>query len=151
MNEEQKTQIIILRKQGHSYGQIANELNISINTIKSFCRRNHLTDTKLKEDPGEGRERLVEKKQYDNCKHCGKKLEKNYKGKARKFCSDKCRRSWWRENKDKHNKKAFYTLTCKGCGIQFESYGNKNRKFCNHECYIKNRFKGGKTHDKGTI
>ena len=29
---------------------------------------------------------------------------------------------------------------------QAESYGNKNRKYCSHECYIADRFGGG-THD----
>lgn len=51
MTEEQKIQIVDLRERGYSYGQIANALNISINTIKSFCRRNGLVSTKIKEEP----------------------------------------------------------------------------------------------------
>lgn len=150
MTEEQKIQIINLRNEGYSYGQIADELNISINTIKSFCRRNDITDKKLKEEASEYKE-ILEDKQYDNCKNCGDKLENNHQGKARKFCSEDCRRSWWKENKDKHNKKAFYKLTCQGCGTKFESYGNKDRKFCTHDCYIEHRFKGRDSNDKGSI
>jgi len=142
MTEEQKTQIINLRDEGYSYGEIASALNISVNTVKSFCRRND----KAKED-----KENLEEEQYDNCKYCGRKLEKNHRGKPKKFCSEKCRREWWKENKDKHEKKAFYTLTCQGCGIEFQSYGNKDRKFCTHACYIKHRFKGGDTIDKGAI
>lgn len=142
MPEEQKLQIVNLRKKGHSYGQIADVLNISINTIKSFCRRNGLVNSNAKEDLNE-LEKNLEDSQYDNCKYCNEKLEKNHRGKPKKFCSENCRRKWWKENKEKHNKKTFYTLTCQGCGIKFESYGNKERKYCNHNCYIKSRFKGG--------
>ena len=30
-----------------------------------------------------------------------------------------------------------------GCGKPFTVYGNSKRKYCSHECYIRNRFKGG--------
>ena len=42
MNNLQKEQIVILRANGESYSKIADVLGISINTIKSFCRRNNL-------------------------------------------------------------------------------------------------------------
>jgi len=32
------------------------------------------------------------------------------------------------------------TMTCARCGKEFTSYGNKNRKYCSHDCYIKARF-----------
>ena len=34
-----------LRQAGYSYKEIADALKISINTVKSFCRRNGLTGT----------------------------------------------------------------------------------------------------------
>lgn len=46
MNDEQKQKIISLRRDGAGYGSIATELGISINTVKSFCRRNSLTAPK---------------------------------------------------------------------------------------------------------
>jgi transposase len=39
MTDEQKQQIIALRRDGAGYGRIAVQLQISINTVKSFCRR----------------------------------------------------------------------------------------------------------------
>ena len=42
MTDEQKQQIIALRRDGAGYGRIAARLQISINTVKSFCRRHSL-------------------------------------------------------------------------------------------------------------
>ena len=42
MTDEQKQQIIALRRDGEGYGRIAAQLQISINTVKSFCRRHSL-------------------------------------------------------------------------------------------------------------
>ena len=42
MTDEQKQQIITLRRDGAGYGRIAAQLQISINTVKSFCRRHSL-------------------------------------------------------------------------------------------------------------
>ena len=42
MNSNQKQRIERLRTQGESYAFIAKELGISVNIIKSFCRRNNL-------------------------------------------------------------------------------------------------------------
>lgn len=39
MKDEEKRQIISLRRNGAGYGKIADVLGISINTVKSFCRR----------------------------------------------------------------------------------------------------------------
>ena len=40
------------------------------------------------------------------------------------------------------NRKANYECTCEKCGKKFISYGNKDRKYCCHECYIEDRFGG---------
>ena len=42
MTEEQKKQIIRLRKKGCGYTAVANKVGISKDTVKSFCRRNGL-------------------------------------------------------------------------------------------------------------
>ncbi len=50
MTDKQKTQIVKLRAAGYGYGKIAQELGISVNTVKSFCRRkcvNEETASKL--------------------------------------------------------------------------------------------------------
>ena len=131
MTAEQKEKIHQMRNKGMSYSKIALELSISENTIKSFCRRMKLgAETKIKT-------RTMEK--CTGCKQCGKPLNHGTKGQPKKFCSDECRRLWWKSNDSQLIKKAYYTLTCAGCGMEFESYGNKNRKFCCHACYINYR------------
>ena len=46
MNQDEKARIIELREEGLSYTEIAKRMDISKNTIKSFCRRNGITETK---------------------------------------------------------------------------------------------------------
>ena len=66
-------------------------------------------------------------------------------GRKKRFCSNECRRAWWSENRDKINmsSEAQYKTTCEGCGKQFVAYGNPNRKYCSHECYINYRYWNG--------
>ena len=145
MTADQKEQIQQMRQKGLSYLQIASALNISENTIKSYCRRNNLATIKSPKPQ-------AVKEIQGSCKHCGKPLTRGAKGPPRKFCSEKCRRAWWKANDSQLNRKAYYTLICSECGQKFESYGNRTRKFCGHACYIKNRFeKEGERHDAGTI
>ena len=42
MTPDEKSRLIAMRKAGRSYTEIADELGISKNTIKTFCRRNGL-------------------------------------------------------------------------------------------------------------
>ena len=42
MTENQKRRIILMRKNHIGYAAIANELKLSLSTVKSFCRRNSL-------------------------------------------------------------------------------------------------------------
>ena len=42
MNGLQKERIALLRAEGKSYTKIADTLGLSINTVKSYCRRNNL-------------------------------------------------------------------------------------------------------------
>ena len=34
-------------------------------------------------------------------------------------------------------------VRCPHCGKEFHIYGDRRRKYCSHECYIADRFKGG--------
>lgn len=145
MTADQKQQIQQMRQKGLSYLQIAAALNISENTIKSYCRRNNLGTMKSPKPQ-------AAKEIHSSCKHCEKPLTHGTKGQPRKFCSDMCRRAWWKTNDNHLMKKAYYTFKCIECGQKFESYGNKNRKFCGHACYIKNRFeKEGDDYDPCSV
>ena len=124
MTEYQKNQIVLLRLKGFTYAKIAEKLELSINTVKSFYQRN--------------------KKQSDLiCKYCGKAFIQPKGTRTKFFCSDNCRMKWWNIHgcDSKHN--AVYEFKCECCGKVFEAYGNSHRKYCSRTCYITARFKGG--------
>jgi len=134
MTKKEKECVRFLRGEGYGYLAIAPRLGISLNTVKSFCRRNGLGG-------------IAEKPDRQTCRQCGKPLAQEPKRPARKYCSEACRRIWWKEHSHLVNKKAFYSLTCAHCGKEFQSYGNQKRKYCSHPCYIAARF--GKAENDG--
>ena len=137
MTPDEKSSLTAMRKAGRSYTEIADELGISKNTIKTFCRRNGLAP-EVKSTPVDDTptERL--------CPQCGKPVIQPKGRKEKKFCSDTCRNRWWNSHMDFVNRKAIYAYTCPACGTAFTAYGNNHRKYCCHECYIVDRF-GGRT------
>jgi len=145
MTHQQKETIIQMRREGISYSKISLVLGISENTVKSFCRRKHISG-------GRRADRRKAGENPDACKNCGNPLIPRVKGQPKKFCSEACRRNWWKANENQLAKKAYYVIVCAECGQDFVSYGNKGRKFCGHACYIKNRFgKAGNGHDAGSV
>ena len=140
MTKEQKEKIIRFRRQGLGYADIGRELDISKDTVKSFCRRNGLMVSESKP---------VDDK--DRCRECGKPIVQQEKMKRRVFCCKACREKWWTEHADRIDRKAVYTFTCAGCGRTFTAYGNKNRKYCSHGCYVADRFGGGAADEREAI
>ena len=69
------------------------------------------------------------------CKYCEIGITQKPKQKQKKFCSDGCRFAWWNTN----GGLAAYAI-CANCGREFNCYGNKNREYCNHACYISAHF-----------
>lgn len=126
MTDKQKQQIIALRRDGAGYGSIANQLGLSINTVKSFCRRHSLTAPPTD----------------SLCEQCGRPIAQNPGRKRKRFCCDACRNKWWNSHLDLVKRKTVYTFTCPTCGKEFTVYGNSHRKFCSHACYIAYRFGG---------
>lgn len=133
MTGEQKQHIQDMRLQGLAFSQIADSLGLSVNTVKSYCRR-ALSKNDASEDSGNEDNKEI-------CKHCGKRLIQKGKQKPKTFCCDKCRFDWWNANRDKLNRKTVHQLTCAHCGAVFDSY-DKSRKYCGHACYIVDRFSG---------
>lgn len=134
MRQEQKEKIITLRRRGFGYADIERELGISRNTVKSFCRRNGLGVI----------QEHISTEVSDRCRECGKPLIQKDKQKKRVFCCRECREKWWKAHPDRVNRKAVYSFTCACCGKAFMAYGNSHRKYCCHECYIRDRFGGGR-------
>ena len=134
MNDIQKQRIEYMRGKGNSYASIAAVLCIPENTVKSYCRRNNLGACYVSELPVQTE---------DACKNCGKSLEHTPGAKRKRFCSDKCRMSWWNAHAQSMSRRAVYDFTCGKCGAHFSAYGNKGRKYCSHACYTADRFGKG--------
>lgn len=127
--DTQKRAILTMREQGETYSKIANALGLSLNTVKSICRRNCVIIDHS--DRSQNRDHVL-------CRCCGKPLEHS-KGKNRLFCNNKCRYVWW----NRHKSRQPYYLICEYCGNRFISFGNKKRKYCGRECYILSRYGEG--------
>lgn len=133
MTDNQKDQIAAMRKGGSGYKRIAQALNLSESTVKSFCKRNGLVSA----------EPVNISATANGCKCCGVTVPQAAGRKEKKFCSDRCRMKWWNAHLDLVNRKANYEFVCPVCKRTYTAYGNKNRKYCSHECYIEDRFGGG--------
>ena len=118
MDTNQRHSIEQMRSNGMSYSNIAAKSGLSINTVKSYCRRNN----------------LEKKAAGDTCDYCGRTLTHTPGAKRKRFCSDKCRLTWWNSHPEAINRKAVYHITCTNCGVDFESYGNAKRKYCSRVC-----------------
>ena len=107
-----------LRWEGRSASEISAILGISVNTVRSHIHRH------------------PEVEGCKPCRNCGRPVVQHPGRKEKLFCSDKCRMEWWNSHREQVNKKAYYKLKCSYCGKEFESYGNKNRKYCCRQCYL---------------
>lgn len=137
MTEMQKQQIKGYRDCGYGYKRIAQMMGISPNTVKSFCRRNDINgNTAIEPSVALTGETTV-------CENCGREIQQIAKQKKKRFCCDKCRNAWWNSHLDQVKRKAVYEFRCPHCGKEFHIYGDRRRKYCSHECYIADRFKGG--------
>ena len=110
---EIRQSILQLSAAGQSYSEIAKELSLSRNTVKSICQRNKNTSEVF-------------------CKYCGKSMKQRKGRKQKNFCSDKCRANWWYETQKKTQS---IELICENCGDKFISYGNPNKHYCSRKCY----------------
>ena len=138
ITEEQGLKIRKLRQQGIGYRAISTMLEIPRDNIREYCKNRGLA----------GGQPVYEMNLQDRiqdgtaCAYCGGLIKKPRTGRPRKFCSELCRRSYWRDHRERIQKSetAIYTVECRYCGKIFESYGNRNRKYCCHEHYVLDRF-----------
>lgn len=139
MTENQKMRIKELREKGLGYQAIANQLGISRDSVRYFCRTNDLAGKKSDRKP-----RVNKKGVF--CLFCNAPITQTDGKRQKQFCSDKCRVSWWnnRYKETGNASKGKVKTKCKNCGKHFYSYPSKNRKFCSIDCYMSSRFKGDK-------
>lgn len=111
--QAKKEQVIKLRESGLSFGEISKQLGISRSTVSSICQR-------------------AKEQEQHRCKKCGLLLKQTSGHRQRIFCSDKCRKSWWRSNGNSHsiNNKA----VCLTCGKEFIYHESRLRKYCSLAC-----------------
>ena len=137
MTEKQKSELIALRNDGFGYKKIAKATGLSENTVSSFCRRHGVGTNQNGAALGK----------TAVCKNCGAIVIIRPGVKPKQFCSDKCRNAWWNARQDEVSRKAYYNIVCSHCGGTFVSYGNRNRKYCSHACYVAERFGKGDAFD----
>lgn len=124
MTDNQKIVIDQMRRDGCGYVKIAQAIDVSENTVKSYCRRQKNTAV---------REKTIA------CDECGKSID-NSKRRNRRFCSDTCRMKWWNQ----HPKTQLpYTAYCACCGKEIRMRRKNERKYCSHRCYIAFRYRNG--------
>jgi predicted nucleic acid-binding Zn ribbon protein len=126
MTATQKREIMMYRSRGVSYASIAEHLHLSINTVKTFCRRNALDTTDIPR-----RKNVSSAKQ---CVQCGETLSGGRS--TRVFCSDLCRLKWHRKNKKPN-------AVCGQCGRTYHNNGHKNQKYSCTAYYAAARFGNG--------
>jgi len=126
MTTGEKLLIAQYRAQGMGYTAIAGALDLSKNTVKSFCQRNGL-------GKGSGEQNDA---QEDVCRQCGEPLEQTAHRKTRRFCSDACRLTWWHAHRD-HGRNAKQRV-CPACQKTFAT--DRRQMYCSHACYIRARF-----------
>lgn len=120
MTEAQKKQIYKMRKQFVPYSEIAKEIGLSANTVKSYSYRHGLHTTQL----------LMERRL---CICCGKPLPPQ-KTRPLMYCSNKCRVKYWRAHRTKDTDKLIETH-CVICGRTIYDYESAHRKYCSRECF----------------
>ena len=145
MNKYEKNQVRALRGSGETCANIAGRLGLSVNTVKSFCRRNGIQPETLKQGI------VAPVDTYCNCPQCGMEIKSVGGRKPKRFCSDECRVLWWNAHSEHVNRKALYSVKCVYCGRDFTAYGNAKRRYCSHSCYCADRFENHPTDSRATV
>ena len=133
MTKDTRDKILSLRESGMGYQSIAQAVGEKRDAVRYICKSRGLG--------GIAKEEMVI--QGKVCACCGTGITQPAgKGRRRRFCSESCRRNWWRKHPEegKKHEKALYHGICAHCGKEFIAYGNNHRTYCSRECYVKERF-----------
>jgi len=128
MTREQQDEIRRLRAMGEGYKKIGALLDLSVNTVKSFCRRDVGSELAETDDS------ILPVDDTQLCPRCHRPVALVPGHRRRVFCSDACRVAYWRMQA-----RSATTKTCVGCGQPLFGH-DRDRKYCSHDCYIAHRF-----------
>ena len=109
MDEIQRQKIRKLRSQGYGYLRISTLLEISPNTIRSFCKKENIAGYINSGEQLRGKDNL------QVCKQCGKKFYQIAGRKNKTFCSDSCCKVYWTLHKDKQRRLVPQKYNCIVC------------------------------------
>lgn len=135
MNEIERQKIRKFRMQGYGYLKISELLNISPNTIRSFCKKENIAGYIKTGEQLKGKDNLT------ICKQCNKKFYQIAGRKKKVFCSDACCKVYWSLHKDKQRRLVPQKYQCLICGKDYYEYPSRLRKYCSRECYYKSKCK----------
>ena len=139
MDHETAIEITLLRTERKSYGDIAERLGLSVNTVKSYCLRHDLGDNRIMGPIPSRNTRLKPKREphplIGYCIECGT-VFKQCKNGSRKFCSKLCAGRWNRKHGD-----GKFKQICPICGKEYPVFDlQKPRKYCSQDCYRTARY-----------
>lgn len=136
MTDFEAAQVKEMRLKGMGYRAIAEALGLSRDIVRNHCKAKGMGGYVA------ATVKNLQEREVQNgiCLCCGEEISQQGNGRPRKFCSEKCRRQWWKTHPEEGNPKAVYTQACAWCGKEFTAYGNSHRKYCSHDCYIRARF-----------
>ena len=127
MTNEQKQAIASMRDSGVPITSIAQQLGLSVNTIKFYCKRHGIHSG------------ISARGTILFCLQCHKEIPQTSHRKEKKFCSDKCRQTWWAENSTLIPRDSQIERICLVCKKPFLSYKSKHRIYCSRTCYGKSK------------
>lgn len=120
-----KNRILELRDLGLTTKEIADELKLSVNTVKSIIRRTNNDEPIVVEVP---------KHKEGTCLYCGSELNIGDSHREKKFCSDKCRMAYWNDHRSELKSTTLIDFTCKHCGKTFKAQRTSKRIYCGKVC-----------------
>ena len=133
LTADQQDLIDEYRQQGIGYRTIAVAIGSDRDTVRNYCKKVELEGI---------RPHSQEFVKGLRCQQCGKLLGRSKTGRQRLFCSDKCRYRWWNTTGRTLPRPSgcCEEIKCACCGKTFLEYKKSNRRYCSHECYIRDRF-----------
>lgn len=131
INDEQKQQVIELRRQGLGYRRIANKIDgLNRSNVRDFVKtkwfaENHPELVKIDVDRA-----IKAPKRYGEakCKHCGTEFVK--RAGHQKYCGTECRYECGRKDKPELKE---YSKKCRNCELEFIT-SQTNKIYCKAEC-----------------